>query len=104
MYSFKTVGASLLALASISNALVARDGYSKDSSSSCTNSASDRQCWSDGFSVSTDYTTEFPDTGNVVTVSASHGSLRWHNVANMHRSTSLRLPGRPCLQTEPLVR
>jgi hypothetical protein len=68
MYSLSTLGAGLLAFASFSSALVARD--------SSTNSPSNRQAWSDGFSISTDFDTTFPDTGKVVTVSPEHDRLR----------------------------
>jgi FtsP/CotA-like multicopper oxidase with cupredoxin domain len=34
----------------------------------CTNSATDRSCWSDSFDLSTNYYDEVPDTGNTVEV------------------------------------
>ncbi|KIW01054.1 uncharacterized protein PV09_07568 [Verruconis gallopava] len=62
MYSLSTIGAGLLAFTSLSSALVARGGYT-----ACTNGASSRQCWSEGFDASTDFTKKWPETGKVVT-------------------------------------
>jgi hypothetical protein len=60
-----SLGAGLLAFASLSSAsaIAARgDGGS-------TNSPSNRQAWSNGFDIDTDFAEKFPDTGVVRKVS-----------------------------------
>lgn len=59
---FSTILSSVALLApAVLGAAIATDS----TSDSCTHSASDRQCWSDGFDISTDYYANVPDTGVV---------------------------------------
>ncbi|KAG9730091.1 hypothetical protein KCU73_g11955, partial [Aureobasidium melanogenum] len=37
-----------------------------DPDTECTNTASSRQCWGNGFSIATDFDQKFPDTGKTV--------------------------------------
>jgi hypothetical protein len=60
MHSFKLLFSSLFFCNSILAATLARD---TSESTTCTNSAADRSCWSDGFDASTNYYDEAPDTG-----------------------------------------
>jgi len=94
MYSLRTIGAGLLALATTSLAAAVPELIERDST--CVNGATTRSCWSDGFSVATNTDTKFPDTGKVVTVSKplhKHGE----HEANLHDSTILKLQRRQCL-------
>jgi hypothetical protein len=46
--------------------------------SACSNTAFTRSCWGNGFSIATDYDTDWPVTGNTVSVS-SHVTLPYFN-------------------------
>lgn len=62
MHSFKLFFSSLFFTNTVLAAVVTKD---TSDTSSCTNSATDRSCWSDGFDITTNYYDEVPDTGVV---------------------------------------
>jgi len=61
MFSLSTIGASLLAVASLSSASVLAPRQT-----ACSNGPDSRQCWSEGFDINTEFAEKFPDTGKVV--------------------------------------
>jgi hypothetical protein len=61
MLSLPVLGSGLLALASFTSALVPRQNA---------HGPNNRQYWSEGFDVHTDFAEKWPDTGNVVKVCA----------------------------------
>lgn len=69
MYSLRTIGAGLLALATTSLAAAVPELVERDST--CVNGPTTRSCWANGFSVATNSDTKFPDTGKTVTVRIS---------------------------------
>lgn len=65
MYSLRTIGAGLLALATTSLAAAVPELAERDSS--CVNGPTTRSCWQNGFSVATNTDTKWPETGKTVT-------------------------------------
>jgi hypothetical protein len=65
MFSLPALSASLLALSS--TVLGASIPAKRDST--CNNGPDSRNCWQNGYSVSTNSYDKFPDTGNTKTVS-----------------------------------
>ena len=61
MLSLPIIGSGLLALASFTSALVPRQ--------SNVHGPNNRQYWSEGFDIHTEFAEKFPDTGRVVKVS-----------------------------------
>lgn len=61
MYSFSSLAASLLALASFTSA-----GAVVPRQTGCTNGPQSRQCWGNGFDINTEFAEKWPSTGKVV--------------------------------------
>ncbi|KAF2674123.1 hypothetical protein BT63DRAFT_419433 [Microthyrium microscopicum] len=70
MYSYKQLASAILAFSSIASAL---PGSLIERDTACTNTATSRQCWTNGFSTSTQADTKFPDTGKTVKVNLQVG-------------------------------
>ncbi|TID17143.1 laccase-like multicopper oxidase [Venturia nashicola] len=65
MYTLRTIGTALLALAGTSLAAAVPELIERDST--CTHGPTTRSCWANGFSVATNSDAKFPDTGKTVT-------------------------------------
>lgn len=94
MYSLRTIGAGLLALATTTLAAAVPELIERDSS--CVNGPSTRSCWANGFSVATNTDTKWPETGKTVTVGISF-STRKSSMLTV-RSTTWKSHRRQCLQ------
>jgi hypothetical protein len=68
--AFGTVALALPRADSPNRALVA-----KQADGDCTNSPRTRQCWSNGYSIATDFEEHWPDTGATVTVGQNRNQL-----------------------------
>jgi hypothetical protein len=66
MLSLQAIGTGLLALASFTSALVPRQEN--------VHGPNNRQYWSEGFDVTTEFAEKWPDTGNVVKVCTPYDS------------------------------
>lgn len=65
--------------------------------SSCSNTASTRQCWGDGYSIATDFDTKWPTTGNTVsyTLTITNTTLSPDGFSRLVLAVNGQYPGPP---------